>query len=66
MIRLKTIICIISYKGKADNRLYRRKYRLSVINRKNNKVIAVAIALEMAGFIRGITIDNINQDELRK
>jgi transposase len=48
------------YAEKANDRLQRKKYRLSVINRKNNKVTATAIAREMAGFIWGMMTDNIN------
>jgi len=47
------------YSQKANDRLRMKKYRLSMINRKNNKVVATAVAREMAGFIWGMMTNNI-------
>jgi transposase len=48
-----------AYALKADDRLRRKKFRLSTINKKNEKVVVTALARELAGFIWGMMTDAV-------
>ena len=48
-----------AYAIKADHRLRRKKFRMSQLNKKNDKVVVTALARELAGFVWGMMTEHM-------